>query len=70
MPRMYRQFWLRDGETFAVVWLEDDARLKIGARLTCKETGDRLWTVTQRYTPHVPFHQVLDNRHWKVGGLQ
>lgn len=65
-----RQFELFDPNTGStlVCWLKDDNRLVIGARVTLKETGKRLWRITNRYT-----HTVEDaslNRHWRVGGLK
>lgn len=61
----YRQFDLVTGKTHLRTWLEDDRRLKIGARLTLKGDSD-IWTITARWP------QVVDEppaKDWKVGGL-
>lgn len=65
-----RQFDLEDPASGArlTCWLEDDARLRVGVRLTLKQTGTRLWRIVKRYT-HVVDDADL-KRHWKVGGLK
>lgn len=63
-----RQFELEDGNgAFLVCWLKDDSRLKVGVRLTLKETGARLWRITHRSAYATPDAGI--NRNWKVGGL-
>jgi hypothetical protein len=64
-----RQFRLEEPQTGSVLtcWLKDDPRLKVGVRVTLKETGKRLWRIAWRSE-----HTVEDaniNRHWRVGGL-
>jgi hypothetical protein len=67
---MYRQFDLRSGwVTYTTVWLEDDPRLKEGAHVTTKETGDTLWTVVKRYNTLREQKDLHAKQKWQVGGL-
>jgi hypothetical protein len=70
MSEKYRQFALQAGVSRLVTWLEDDKRLKVGARLTLAKgpAADEatVWTVAQRYSE---VRDVPPNRDWKVGGL-
>jgi hypothetical protein len=65
-----RQFDLEEPATGSrlTCWLKDDPRLKVGIRVTLKETGAaRYWRIVKRYTHVVEDHEI--NRHWRVGGL-
>lgn len=64
-----RQFDLEDPNSGArlTCWLKDDARLKVGVRVTLKETGKRLWRIVHRYSFVVADKDL--NRRWNVGGL-
>jgi len=64
-----RQFELQAGATYLVCWLDDDARLKEGARLTVKETDERVWTVRKRYRVTRDVNAITEGRKWRVGGL-
>jgi hypothetical protein len=74
----YRQFDLRefpatsmeDGGARLVVWLDDERGLKVGTRVTLKETGDMQWLVYERYSTLRNHDQLLEGRRWKVGGLK
>lgn len=66
---MYRQFDLTgDDGGRLTCWIEDDARLTEGTRMTLKQTGDEVWTVAKRYES-LSSHDAL-HRRWKVGGLK
>lgn len=63
-----RQVSLRDGDSRTVTWLPDDKRLRVGTRVTLKDSEDpsRLWTITGRSEPK-DSSQI--HRDWRVGGL-
>lgn len=42
-----RQLDLRCGRTATTVWLEDDKRLKLGARISLKD-DPRIWDIVKR----------------------
>lgn len=69
----YRQFHLVNGHgpdftTQLRCWLEDDPRLKVGARITLKRDGDptREWIVNERSEMTLDRPPTL---RWQVGGL-
>jgi hypothetical protein len=66
---LMRQFRLRDGVTHTVTWLPDNKRLRLGARVTLKDSAEpkRLWEVTGR-SPTVKDASKI-HRDWRVGGL-
>lgn len=66
--KIIRQFDLEDSHgALLTCWLRDDPRLVVGAALTLRETGARVWRVAVRHAVTMPQHNV--NRWWRVGGL-
>lgn len=73
MATTYRQFHLVNGTgqdftTQLRCWLEDDARLTVGRRITLKRDGDamREWVINERSEMTLDRHPTL---RWQVGGL-
>lgn len=69
---LMRQFELTTGTTRPhqmVCWLPEDSRLRVGTRLTVKETGARMWTVSARYQTVEWLERLVAGRRWAVGGL-
>ncbi len=68
----FRQFELIEIATGArlITWLEDEPRLKVGAKLTLKPTRNILWVINARYTTTESRETLDARRQWKVGGLK
>lgn len=61
------ELWNLEGRSMLVCWLKDDESLKVGTRLTLKETNGVVWKVLRRYLD-VREHTSIPYA-WRVGGL-
>ena len=70
MGRMMRQFKLQSGTTTTTCWLEDSKKLRVGVRVTLKDSDDpkRWWVVVERGENLREASKL--NPQWNVGGVE
>lgn len=57
-----RQVELKSGDTYMVVWLPEDPRLRAGTVLTLKEIPDVKWTVNFIFSPRIDDESYFHRR--------